>query len=265
MWSHTTIYACVDKHLFLFLMQKPRRRHWGRCNDFPCIQSQWWVPRSGSKRHLNPCSKYRLRRPGQTQLWNVIVLTILTNIRNGVKNVKASAIHFFGTLISDLWTRPNSLYKPCKGEIPSKEAGCRKYVLMPSWIVWYPHCFSGRCDISTNDETTQRTNARRISPTKQNPFPSEPSGNRYKGTAQRTVFSVVSFASFNSVLLWFFADIPIYTKSVSFPRRKTLHLWNSWTKGVQLWQKRRFTITSWMARTKSKLVLSFTSCLLFWC
>lgn len=64
------------------------------------------------------------------------------------------------------------------------------------------------------------------------------------------VFSPL-FVYFHSI---FFTDTQIYTKFVLFLPNEILLSWNSWTKGVQVWQKMHYTITSWMERTRSRCV-----------
>jgi len=52
-------------------------------------------------------------------------------------------------------------------------------------------------------------------------------------------------------------DTPTYTKFVLSQPNEILRLWSSWTKGVLVWRKMRYTITSWMGRTRSRYALIF--------
>jgi RNA recognition motif-containing protein len=54
-------------------------------------------------------------------------------------------------------------------------------------------------------------------------------------------------------------DTPIYTKCVLSRPRKISPSWNSRTREVLVWPRTRCTITSWMAKTKSRCIVTFHS------
>jgi hypothetical protein len=111
---------------------------------------------------------------------------------------------------------------------------------------------------STSSQTSERTNARRISPAKQDSLSPKSSGKRHKRPTSCSFFSV-SLPSMDTIIITSrnssSLDTPTYTKFVLSRPNEILHLWSSWTKGALVWRKMHYTITNWTGRTRSRYTL----------
>jgi hypothetical protein len=115
------------------------------------------------------------------------------------------------------------------------------------------------CD-DTHNQTSERTDARRVSPAEQNPVHPELAGAGDEGGAQQPVQPVRFLATkaAATIILTTDAGIRICTKSVLSRRRRTLRSWSTWTTPARRSRRTHFTTTRSMAKTKSRYGLHDT-------
>ena len=210
------------------------------------------------------------------------MVTSLTIINPKERNEKVRPVLCIKPLsnVQSTYTLPrvNTIHKSVEIKIQSEETGCRKSVIFISFCL-----INATNDLSSpiltpiisrwwclcpSNQTTDRPNARRVPTSKQNSLPPKSSRIRHERSTTISLFSVSFYfpvvPPFDLSVHWFHSnfstDTQIYTKFVLFLPNEILLSWNSWTKGVQVWQKMHYTITSWMERIRSRCVMFFSSC-----
>lgn len=134
--------------------------------------------------------------------------------------------------------------------------------------------FSGWNQPCCCPQTAECSDARRISPTKQDSLFTKPARKRHQRTAYEFVLTVRLLSKLIPPLLFHardpttlhgvgshFIDIRAFTKYVLFRQRKTSLSWSISTKAAPLLPKMPCTTTNSMARTKSRFAVIISSSL----
>lgn len=160
-----------------------------------------------------------------------------------------------------LHTETTRYTNPLKSKFRAKRLAAESKLL--SILLWHFLLICGRSrwrSSSTSSQTSERANARRISPTKQDSLSSKSSRKCYERPTSYPFFSV-SFPSMDANIItsrnFSSLDTPTYTRFVLSQPNEILRLWSSWTKGALVWRKMHYTITNWMGRTRSRYTLMF--------
>lgn len=261
-----TISVCEARHSFRSRQQTSQRMQWRRYNDFRCTQSLWYfllffpIELASSNFVMDIWSKYHSHGQDQMPWWKSWMLINSMSIKHGGRNTKVRD-HFPFLLIklTLLYTETTRYTNPLKSKFRAKRLAAESkllsilltyLLLIRGWSRWRSS--------STCPQTSKCTNARRISPTKQDSLSPKSSGKRHKRPTSCSFFSVslpfmdaIIITSRNSSSL----DTPTYTRFVLSQPNEILRLWSSWTKGALVWRKMHYTIINWMGRTRSRYAL----------